>query len=67
MNYRQDTIELRRGQQILAVRSQVIGGQVRFIGSLDGRECVEACSREAAVGSLIRRAIFQSVRRRVPS
>ena len=60
MHYRNDIIELRRGQNFLAVRRETIGGEIRYIGSVDGLECVTGVTREAAVSSLIRRAIHQS-------
>jgi hypothetical protein len=60
MRFRTHNIELRRGQQHLAVRQKAVDGQVRFIGLLDGIECVSAASRETAINSLIRRVVHQS-------
>lgn len=47
-------IEVWRGSQSLAVVEGTARGFVRYAGYVDGRLCLTAPSREAAIGELLR-------------
>lgn len=44
----------------LSVRRETAGGRFWFSGFLDGRQCVSARTREAAIQALLRRATHAS-------
>lgn len=58
MRYNVETMELRRGSQTLTITQEFINGVVRYIGRVDGRDCVTALTKESAVCSLLRRLAY---------
>lgn len=61
MRCRHQTIELRRGQMVLTVAPELVGGVVRYVGRVNGRGCVSSPSREGAIQALLRRVVRASV------
>ena len=55
MRHRTDTIN-RLPPPRLRIAVEIIDGSSRYVGRIDGRPCISAPSREAAVQALLRRA-----------
>ncbi len=53
-----NSIELRRGRQLLAIGLEAGVGPVRYIGSINGRPCVSSPTKAGAVNALLRRLAY---------
>lgn len=59
MRHRIHTITAPIGWPMLGVHQKWSDGRTIYVGTIDGRKCVSAPSREAAVSALLRRAVHQ--------
>jgi hypothetical protein len=60
MYVRVNHIHFWKGQQLFAIRPITVEGAVRFVGTLNGRDCGHWLTKEAAVQALLRRAAHET-------
>ncbi len=55
MRYKVGIMDLRRGNQTLAIARQFVEGAVYYVGHIHGCACVRSLTKERAVCGLLRR------------